>query len=81
MGLVKPQTWGAVTHKDKTYYIHILDNETQSVVLNIPNIKSAKWINVDSQLIWKKDKKTGDITFNIDGNLDEIDSIIEVTIK
>ncbi|MFV0417979.1 MAG: alpha-L-fucosidase [Dysgonomonas sp.] len=80
MGFVKPQTWGAITKKDKTYYIHILDNDTQSIVLNIPNIKSAKWINVDSKLTWKKDKK-GNITFAISGDLDNIDSIIEVAVK
>jgi len=80
-GIVLPQPWGAATAKDKTLYIHVLDKNTSSIILNIPNIKSAKWINVDSELIWKKDKKTGDITFTINGNLDDIDSIIEVTLK
>lgn len=80
-GFVPPQSWGASTSKGKTYYIHILDKNTPSVSLNIPNIKSAKWINVDSELIWKKDKKSGDVTFSINGNLDDIDSIIEVTVK
>jgi alpha-L-fucosidase len=80
-GVVLPQSWGAVTAKDKTLYIHILDKDTSSITLNIPNIKSAKWINVDSNLIWKRDKKTGDVTFSINGNLDDIDSIIEVVLK
>jgi alpha-L-fucosidase len=82
MGFVKPQDWGATTRKDKTYYIHILDKETSAITLNIPNIKSAKWINLDSQLTWKKDKKSGDVTFYFAGNnLHEIDSIIEVIVK
>lgn len=81
MGMVEPQTWGVVTNKDKAYYIHILDGNTSSIKLNIPNIKSAKWINVDSKLVWHKDKKTGDVTFNIEGNFDDIDSIIEVILK
>ncbi|MDR1090820.1 MAG: alpha-L-fucosidase [Prevotella sp.] len=80
-GLVPPQSWGASTQKGKTYYIHILDKNTPSITLNIPNIKSAKWINADSELIWKKDKKSGDVTFSINGNPDDIDSIIEVTVK
>lgn len=80
-GFVSPQTWGASTCKGKTYYIHILDKNTLSVTLNIPNIKSAKWINIDSELAWKKDKKSGDVTFSTNGNLDEIDSIIEVIVK
>ena len=80
-GFVKPQAWGAITKKDKTYYIHILDKDTKSITLNIPDIKSAKWINISAQPEWKKDKKTGDVAFTLSGELDETDSIMEVTIK
>jgi alpha-L-fucosidase len=82
-GLIAPQVWGVSTQKDKALYIHILDNTLQTLVANIPDIKSAKWINVASEkpLAWKKDKKTGDVTFTLSGNLDETDSIIEVTLK
>lgn len=80
-GFVLPQSWGAITNKGKTYYIHILEKETPSITLNIPNIKSAKWLNVDSKLVWNRDKKTGDVTFTIDGKLDNISSIIEVEVK
>lgn len=61
-GFTLPQSWGAITNKGKTYYIHILEKDTPSVTLNIPNIKSAKWLNVDSKLVWNRDKKTGDVT-------------------
>lgn len=80
-GFVPPQEWGAVTRKGNTYYIHVLDNNVSSITLPIPNIKSAKWINVSSKLEWKKDKKTGNVTFTMPSQLDEIDSIIEVTVK
>lgn len=80
-GFVLPQSWGAITNKGKTYYIHILEKDTPSITLNIPNIKSAKWLNVDSKLVWSRDKKTGDVTFTIDGKLDDISSIIEVEVK
>lgn len=80
-GFTLPQSWGAITNKGKTYYIHILEKDTSSVTLNIPNIKSAKWLNVDSKLVWNRDKKTGDVTFTIDGKLDDISSIIEVEVK
>jgi len=80
-GFVKPQAWGAVTKNGKTYYIHILDKDTKSITLNIPDIKSAKWINLQAQPEWKKDKKTGDVTFTLTGELDETDSIIEVMLK
>ena len=80
-GFTLPQSWGAITNKGKTYYIHILEKDTPSITLNIPNIKSAKWLNVDSKLVWDRDKKTGDVTFTIDGKLDDISSIIEVEVK
>ncbi|MBS5980187.1 alpha-L-fucosidase [Dysgonomonas sp. Marseille-Q5470] len=80
-GFTLPQSWGAITNKGKTYYIHILEKDTPSVTLNIPNIKSAKWLNVDSKLVWNRDKKTGDVKFTIDGKLDDISSIIEVEVK
>lgn len=80
-GFTLPQSWGAITNKGKTYYIHILEKDTPSITLNIPNIKSAKWLNVDSKLVWNRDKKTGDVTFTIDGKLDDISSIIEVEVK
>lgn len=80
-GFTLPQSWGAITNKGKTYYIHILEKDNPSVTLNIPNIKSAKWLNVDSKLVWNRDKKTGDVTFTIDGKLDDISSIIEVEVK
>ena len=80
-GFVLPQSWGAITNKGKTYYIHILEKDTPSITLNIPNIKSAKWLNVDSKLVWSRDKKTGDVTFTIEGKLDDISSIIEVEVK
>ncbi|MDR1201072.1 MAG: alpha-L-fucosidase [Tannerellaceae bacterium] len=82
-GFVKPQEWGATTKKgEKTYYLHVLNKETKIIALNIPNIKSAKWVNINASLTWKKDKETGYVMFILDGNtLDEVDSIIEVQIK
>lgn len=81
MGMVKPQEWGAVTQKDKTYYIHILNKKPQSITLNIPDFKSAKWLNLNAPLLVEKNKKTGDVTFTFKEGLDDIDSIIEVIIK
>jgi alpha-L-fucosidase len=80
-GFTLPQAWGAITNKGKTYYIHVLEKDTPAITLNIPDIKSAKWLNVDSPLVWKKDKKSGDVLFTISGNLDDIDSIIELEVK
>jgi alpha-L-fucosidase len=80
-GLLEPQTWGVSTSKNKVHYIHILDKNVNIIKLNIPDIKSAKWINIDSKLDWKKDGKTGNVIFNFNDELDDINSIIEITLK
>jgi alpha-L-fucosidase len=81
-GIVKPQSWGAATQKGSKHYIHILGKDEERVVVRFPQkIKSARWLNIDSKLIWKRDNKTGDVTFELTGvPLDEVDSIIEVDI-
>ncbi|MDR0863920.1 MAG: alpha-L-fucosidase [Candidatus Symbiothrix sp.] len=81
-GFVKPQSWGAITQKGNTYYIHILTKEANPLTLAFPKrILSAEWLNVDSKLQWKQDKKTNSATFSPDGALDEVDSIIKVIVK
>lgn len=80
-GFSVPQSWGVTTMKDKIGYIHILDENTSSITLRIPEFKSAKLLNTNVVLNQKKDKKTGEITFSIDGKLDEIDTIIKVVLK
>jgi alpha-L-fucosidase len=44
-------------------------------------MKSAQWLNGNSKLAWKKDKKTGNVTFTFSEPLDDIDSIIEIHLK
>lgn len=82
VGLMKPQSWGATTQKGKTHYIHIFKKENDQLTINLPEkskIKSAKWLNLNSELDWKVDKKANTITFDLANTpLDEIDSIIEV---
>lgn len=80
-GFDYPQSWGASTRKDKTYYIHILTPEEPTLTIHIPEIQTATWINIDSKLVWKRDKKTGNVTFTLPEQLDPIDSIIEVKVK
>lgn len=79
-GFTLPQEWGAVTKKDNTYYIHILNPETKRIAVEIPQkIKSAKWINVDGTV--KYSTKKGITEFTFDVNPDETDSILEVVVK
>jgi alpha-L-fucosidase len=77
-GPVPPQTWGVSTSKGRIHYIHVLDKDLRTLTLQIPRIKSAKWLNNDTKLDWKKNKKTGEVTFTFTGILDDIDSIIEI---
>jgi alpha-L-fucosidase len=80
-GFISPQDWGVTTSVGKTQYIHILDKNTSTLALNIPGFVSAKGINFEQPVVWKKDKKTGNIVFTFKGALDDIDSIIEVITK
>jgi alpha-L-fucosidase len=77
-GCVPPQYWGAVTAKDKTQYIHILNKEITTLTLNIPGFHSARWLNNGSKPAWRHDKKSGDVTFTFNGLPDEVDVVIEV---
>jgi alpha-L-fucosidase len=80
-GVVRPQSWGAATQKDNTHYIHILNKESDQLTLTFPaTVKSARWLNINAPLVWKQNKKTGEFTLSLNAPLDEIDSIIEVTV-
>lgn len=83
-GSTKPQDWGTVTKKGNTYYVHVLDPQTSSVELELKNVKSAKWLNdnmTSNAVKWKTDKKTGKTVFSFAGELDKVDSILEVVVK
>jgi alpha-L-fucosidase len=80
-GVVRPQSWGAATQKGNTHYIHILKKERDQLTLHFPaTVKSARWLNIDAPLVWKQNKKTGDLILSLDVPLNEMDSIIEVTV-
>jgi len=82
-GLFKPESWGASTQKGKTHYLHIFNKEKEELKVTIPgNIQSVKWLNIDDSPVWKKDKKTNQMTINLVGvQLDAVDSILEVVMK
>lgn len=81
MGFIAPQDWGVVTKKDKTYYIHILEPNTTTLTLPIPNIKSARLLNNNQPVKYTKERKTGNVIFPAVTITDDIDTIIEVTVK
>ena len=81
-GVVRPQSWGATTQKGNTHYIHILNRESDRLMLHFPvAVKSARWLNLNAPLEWKQNKKTGDLTLSLDVPLDDMDSIIEVVVR
>jgi alpha-L-fucosidase len=81
-GIVRPQSWGAATQKGNTHYIHILKKESDRLTLHFPaTVKSARWLNIDAPLIWKQNRKTGDLTLSLDIPSDSVDAIIEVLVK
>ncbi len=82
-GYLKPQPWGAITQKDKKRYIHILVKENDTLTISCPEkIASAAWFNnAQNKLTWKQDRKTGEVTFTLNGELDPVDAIIEVTVR
>ncbi|MDR2466888.1 MAG: alpha-L-fucosidase, partial [Prevotellaceae bacterium] len=81
-GFIRPQPWGAITQKEKTYYVHILNREGEELALDFPvKIKSARWLNSDQKAEWKQDSKTNRTTFKLNVPAEEIDTILEVTAK
>jgi alpha-L-fucosidase len=79
-GILAPQSWGVSTQKGNILYIHILDTGTKELNLHIPNIKTAKFLNLSDKLVWKKDKKSGNVYFRLPEKLDEIDTVIQCEI-
>ena len=83
-GFIKPQSWGAITQKEKMYYLHILKKESGQLILDFPEktkILSAVWLDDNSKAIWKQDKKTGQVTFDLTGPDNDLDAIIQVTVQ
>ena len=83
-GFIKPQSWGAITQKGKTCYLHILKKEGEQLILDFPEktkILSAVWFDDNSKTVWKQDKKTGQATFDLNGPANDLDAIIQVMLQ
>ncbi|MDR2564246.1 MAG: alpha-L-fucosidase [Prevotellaceae bacterium] len=81
-GFVNPQSWGAITRRDKSYFIHILQKESEELTLDFPvKIKEAKWLNSTTKAEWKQEAKTNKLTLKLNVPEDEIDTILEITVK
>jgi alpha-L-fucosidase len=81
-GHITPQRWGAITQKGNKHYIHVLNKDENTLTLPFPaQIESAKWLNVNSNLVWNQNETTNEVTFSLDGASDSVNSIIEIIVK
>jgi alpha-L-fucosidase len=78
-GFIRPQSWGAITQKGSTYYIHLLTQELTSLELDFPGkIKSAVWLDTQTPVEWARDKKTKKTSFKLEDRTEDADRIIQV---
>ena len=77
-----PQDWGVVTAKNKTFYVHILKDSSQPILITgIPGkVKSCQLMGTDKKVKYKQDKNG--LTLKLDGiKLNDVDTIIEIETK
>jgi alpha-L-fucosidase len=80
--IMPPQDWGVVTAKNKTFYVHILKDSSQPILITgIPGkVKSCQLMGTDKKVKYKQDKNG--LTVNLDGiKLNDVDTIIEIETK
>jgi len=80
--IMPPQDWGVVTAKNKTFYVHILKDSSQPILITgIPGkVKSCQLMGTDKKVKYKQDKN--DVTLNLDGiKLNDVDTIVEIETK
>jgi len=80
--IMPPQDWGVVTAKNKTFYVHILKDSSQPILITgIPGkVKSCQLLGTDKKVKYKQDKNG--LTVNLDGiKLNDVDTIIEIETK
>ncbi len=82
-GFIRPQTWGAVTQKGSTCYIHILQKPDDGrLSLNLPaTVKSVRWFDSTQRVTWDYSKKTGTTTFVLDRSMNPFDTVLVVETK
>jgi len=80
--IMPPQDWGVVTAKNKTFYVHILKDSSQPILITgIPGkVKSCQLMGTDKKVKYKQDKNG--LTLNLDGiKLNDVHTIIEIETK
>jgi len=80
-GVLKPQEWGVVTAKDKTWYAHIINKPKQESYIFIPDvknkIKSCTVFNAKTELKFKQQPE-GVFVYLGNTQIDAVDTILEI---
>jgi len=81
-GPVEPQNWGVTTQKDKSVYIHVLNHEGGALEIAgfTPKLKSAQFFD-DGSMVEVKKTKTGTVLTVPEEKLQDVDTIIVLTLK
>ena len=81
-GFIKPQSWGAITEKDKEIFIHVLNKGTTSLTIENFPYKAGKLFAMDSNKPLKYKAANGQITIDLAGvKRDEFDTVLRLEIK
>ncbi len=82
-GFIRPQTWGAITQKDKKYYIHILQKpaDNQLSLVFPATVKSVKWFDSPQKVTWDFSNKTKTTTILLDRTMNDYDTVLVVEMK
>lgn len=78
--VMSPKDWGVVTSKNKTIYVHVLEDPHQpSIVVEgiTGKVKGCHLMRKDQKIKFKQDKTT--VTLHMEGiTYDDVDTIIEI---
>jgi alpha-L-fucosidase len=82
-GYIKPQTWGCITQKNDTMFVHVLDKNTSAITLeNFPYKKISKaYLLKDNSAIQTQLQNNTLIIQSIKMNDEEPDEVIIIINK
>jgi alpha-L-fucosidase len=80
--VIPAQDWGVVTAKDKVMYVHLLDSNKSTLILEgiADKIKSCVLMGSTNQVKFSQNKSQTTLYIN-DNQKDAIDTIIQITLK
>lgn len=81
-GYIKPQSWGCITQKGDTMFVHVLDNKASSVTLeNFPYKKISRAYNMSDNSTVTATLKNGTVNFPVSPKAGDYDDVIVLLAK